>query len=694
MRSTMKCLCVAVVLTGMVGGAAPADEGMWLFNNPPTAQLKAKFGFEPTSDWLDHLQKSCVKFGFGGSASLVSPNGLVMTNHHVGRGQLQRLSTKERDLLADGFLARTPGEELKCPDAEVNVLWTIEDVTDSVKSAVTTGMSPADANKARKKRIADITKSAEDSTGLNCSVVTLYHGARYHLYSYKRYTDLRLVMAPEGKIAHFGGDTDNFEYPRFCLDMCFFRIYEDGKPLKSEDHLTWSANGVKDGALIFVAGNPGSTQRQYTVDHLKYQRDVAYPNTLESIWRREVQLINFSARSAENARIAESNLMGIQNGRKAITGMLSGLHDPEVLRKKTAEEQKLRAAVGANPDYSGQWGGAWDAITRAKQAHRDLAKELNLLAGRGSGGGSRLFGIARTLVRMADELPKPNGDRLPEFRDSSLDSMKLQLFSPAPIYDSLEIDSLASGFSYLAEQLGGDDPLVTSVLSGKSPRARAIELVEGTKLSDPAERRRLADGGKSAIDASSDPLIRLAYDLDPQARAVRKRYEDEVQGVEAEAYEKIGAARFAVYGEDIPPDATGTLRLTYGTVSGFSEGSSTIPPMTNFAGLFERWEERKGNDAFALSDAWLHGKDKLELSTPFNFVCTADVVGGNSGSPVVNAKGEVVGLVFDGNIHTLVWNTAFTDRVARTVAVDSRGIVESLRKIYGATALADEIQGR
>ncbi len=693
MKSNKMRVCLSVVLAGMVGGAALAEEGMWLFTNPPTAPLQAKYGFTPTSDWLNHLQKSCVKFGFGGSASLVSPNGLVMTNHHVGRGQLQRLSTKDRDLLADGFLARSLNEELKCPDAEVNVLMTIEDVTDRVKSAVTPGMSPAEANKARKKRIAEITKTAEDTTGLNCSVVTLYHGARYHLYSYKRYTDLRLVMAPEGKIAHFGGDTDNFEYPRFCLDMCFFRIYENGKPLHSKDYLSWSPDGTKNGELIFVAGNPGRTQRQYTVAHLKYQRDVAYPRILDYIWRREVKLINFSARSAENARIAESTLMGYQNARKALTGMLAGLLDPEVMQKKTAEEKQLRAAVAANPEYHAQWGDAWDDIAKAQQDHRAMAKELNLLSGRAAGGGSTLFGIARTLVRMAEELPKPNGDRLPEFRDSSLDSMKLRLFSPAPVYDAMEIDHLTSGFSYLAEQLGGDDPLVTSVLAGQSPRARAIALVEGTKLADPAERKRLAEGGKRAIDASTDPLIRLAYDLDPQARAVRKRYEDEVQSVEREAYEKIGAARFAVYGENIPPDATGTLRLTFGTVSGFSEGSTHVPAFTDFAGLFERWKERKGNEAFALADPWVNGKSKLDLSTPLNFVCTADVVGGNSGSPVVNAKGELVGLVFDGNIHTLVWNTAYTDRVARTVAVDSRGIIESLRKIYGAKKLADEIQG-
>jgi len=694
MRNVIRPMCVAIVVGVLSPTAVHAEEGMFLFTNPPAKALKDKYGFEPKSDWLEHLQKSCVQFGYGGSASLVSPHGLVMTNHHVGRGQLQKLSTKERDLLDEGFLARTLEEELKCPDAEVNILWTIQDVTDQVKSAVTPGMSPADANKARKKRIAELTKDAEDTTGLNCDIVSLYHGARYHLYSYKQYTDVRLVMAPDGAVAHFGGDNDNFEYPRFCLDMCFFRVYEDGKPLKSEHYLDWSADGTKDGELIFVTGHPGRTQRLYTVDHLKFQRDVSYPTMLNYMWRREVQLLNFSARSAENARIAESNLMGVQNGRKAVTGMLAGLHDPAVMSKKQREEQALRQAVAANPDFQAQWGGAWAEIDRAMTAHRAIFKEFNMLEGRSAGGGSRLFGIARTLVRMADELPKPNGDRLSEFRDSSIDSVKRRLFSPAPIYNSLEIDSLASGFSFLAEQLGGDDPLVTNVLAGQSPRARAIELIEGSKLADVAVRRELADGGKAAIVASTDPLIRLAYELDPQARAIRKRYEDEVEGIDKEAYEKIGAARFAVYGENIPPDATGTLRLTYGTISGYAEGNTNVPAFTDFAGMYERWADRKGDPAFALTDKWLEGKEKLALDTPFNFVCTDDVVGGNSGSPVVNTKGEVVGLVFDGNIQSLVWNTAYTDRVARTVAVDVRGIIESLRKIYGADKLADEMQGR
>jgi len=672
---------------------ARSEEGMFLFTNPPTPALARNYGFRPDAAWLDRVQKSCVRFGRGGSASFVSPQGLVMTNHHVGRGQLQRLSTKERDLLADGFHAQSAAQEIKCPDVEVNVLRTIKDVTDRVKSAVKSDMTPAQANQAQRRRIAMIESEAEDRTGLNCDVVTLYHGARYHLYAYQRYTDVRLVMAPEGRAAHFGGDTDNFEYPRYCLDMCFFRVYADGEPIRSEHYLPWSPSGAEEGELIFVTGHPGRTQRLYTVDHLVFQRDVAYPAFLSYLWRREVQLLNFSADGAENTRIAQSALMGVQNGRKAVTGMYAGLIDPQVMKKKRRDERGLRAAVAANPDWATQWSAAWAEVAEAQKAHESMFVKYNMLSGRMAFGGSRLFQIARLLVRMAEELPKPSEERLPAYQDAALDSTKLRLFSPAPVYDSLEIDSLTSGISFMAEQLGGDDPLVVRVLDGKTPRARAVELVGGSGLANAAARRQLAEGGKPAIAASNDPMIRLAHDLDPQARALQKRYEDEVEGAEREAYEKIGAARFAVHGEDIPPDATGTLRMAYGTISGYTDGRTNVPAFTTFAGMHERHQERRDDPAFALSKKWLDGKENLDLETPYNFVCTADVVGGNSGSPVINANGQVVGLVFDGNIHTLVWNTAYTDRVARTVAVDSRAIIESLRKIYGADKLADEIQG-
>jgi len=675
-------------------GSSRADEGMWLFNRPPTELLKTKYNFEPKPEWFDHIQRSCVRLSDGGSGSIVSPDGLVMTNHHVGLDQLERLSTPEKNLLKTGFYAKTRDEELKCNDLEINVLWSIEDVTGRVNEAITASMSPAEGNTARQKKIAEITKAAEEKTGFDCQVVTLYHGARYHLYSYKRYTDIRLVMAPEGDIAHFGGDTDNFEYPRFCLDMCFFRIYENEKPIKAEHYLKWSEKGAENGELVFVAGHPGRTQRLYTVDHLKFLRDTAYPFMLNALWRREVQLLGFSARNDENARIASGDLQGVQNSRKAYTGILAGLHDPEIMKQKTDAEKKLRAAIAANPDHAAQWGDAWDKVAATEKTYESFYERYATLEGRASSGGSDLYRIARNLVRLAEELPKPDGDRLREFHDADLDSLYLRLYSPAPIYDSLEIDRLSSYFALIAERFGADDSIVTRILAGKSPRDRAVELVKGTKLKDVAVRKQLAEGGKDAIAKSNDPLIRLAYDIDPEARAVRKRYEDEVESVEKLSYAKIGAARFATYGENEYPDATFSLRLTFGEIKGFQEDGAQVPAFTDFAGLYERHKQRGGVEPFELPQRWVDAKDKLKLDTPFNFICTCDVIGGNSGSPVFNRRGEVVGLVFDGNLTSLVWNTAFTDRVARTVAVDSRAIIETMKKVSGAEALAKEIVGK
>jgi len=684
-------IVVSLMGIGFGAGHAAADEGMWLLTRPPVEQLEARYGFKPSKEWLEHIRRSCVSMG--ASASLVSRDGLVMTNHHVGRRQLEKLSTAERNLLETGFVARTRAEELECPDMEVNVLWEITDVTERVMSSAPPDMDAAAANTARQKAIAAITKEAEESTGLNCRVVTLYHGGQHHLYCYKQYTEVRLVMAPEGDIAHFGGDTDNFEYPRFCLDMCFFRIYENGKPLITDDYLRWSPKGASDGELIFAAGNPGRTQRLYTVDHLKFLRDVSHPDGLASLWRREVQLLSFTARGLENARIAAGDLMGVQNGRKARTGMLAGLLDPAVLDAKVADEKKLRAAVAANPDYRAKWGGAWDELASALNSYRGWHRRYAALEGRMASGGSRLFSIGRQLVRLAAELPKPNGDRLREYRDSSLDSLYRRLYSSAPIYDDLEINRLESAFSHVAETFGADDPLTTKILAGKSPRDRAVELVRGTKLADVAVRKELAEGGTAAIAASTDPMIRLTYDLDPEARALRKRDEDELEGVEEEAYAKIGAARFAVLGDNVYPDATGSLRLAYGAVRGYEQDARKVPAFTTVAGLYDRYKEREGADPFKLPRSWLDRKDKLDPGTPVNFVCTADIVGGNSGSPVVNRKGEVVGLIFDGNLETLVWNTIYTDKQARAVAVDSRVIIESLRKIYDADHLADELLG-
>ena len=664
---------------------------MWLLTRPPTKVLQDRYGFEPKAAWLEHLQKSCVLMGASGS--LVSPHGLIMTNHHVGSDQLEKHSTPERNLLETGFYARTLDEELPCADMEVKLLWSIEDVTDRVNAAVASGLSDAAAYGARRKAMTQIEEAAKAKTGLTYEVVTLYHGARYHLYGYKRYTDLRLVMAPEKAMAFFGGDNDNFEYPRFDLDLCLFRVYENGKPLECEHYLRWSRAGAADGELTFVLGHPARTQRLYTLEHLKFLRDEDIPATLQRVMRREVQLSGFAERSDENARIAGDDLYGFQNSRKAWLGIYAALLDPQLWSAKRSAEEQLRAAIAGNSTQQAQWGAAWDRIAAAERTFTEFHTRYSLLR-EGRPFGSELFRSALTLVRLADELPRPSDERLREYRDSELDSVYLELYSPAPIYDALEVERLRSGLMLLAEKLGGDDPLAVQALGRLTPQARAEQLVQGCTLKDVARRKQLAARGKEAIAAERDPVIVLARLLDPEARAVRKRYEDEVESVERTNYANIAAARFALQGEDGYPDATGTLRLAFGPVKGYQEGDRDIPPFTTFAGLYQRAAERHDQPPFKLPPRWRDRKDRLRFDTPFNLVCTADITGGNSGSPVVNKAGEVVGLIFDSNLQGLAWDIAYGDRQGRAVAVDSRAIIEALRKIYDADALADEITGR
>jgi Peptidase S46 len=685
-------VCAAIVGASMSDSPLHGDEGMWLYSNPPREYLKAKYGFEPTQEWLDHVRLSSVRFNSGGSGSFVSPNGLVMTNHHVGADDLQKVSNEKVDYLKNGFHAKTPADELPCKALELNVLLKIEDVTAKVQGAVKPGSTGAESAAARRKIVAELESAGSDEAkGINAQMVTLYAGGAYHLYTVKKYTDIRLVFAPEQQIAFYGGDPDNFEFPRFDLDMCFFRVYENNKPIQVEHYLKWSPAGSKDGELLFVSGHPGRTNRQNTLAELEYLRDIQYPTQLARLNRLEVLLGSWAERSEENRRRAKEDFFRIQNSRKARVGGLGGLLDPQLLGRKAAEEKRLREFVSKQGYKEAEQ--AFETIAKAEKLRAEIARDMNLLES-GQAFSSHLFSVARLLLRASEELPKPSGERLAQFGDARLDSLKDQLFSDEPIYDDLEILTLSDSLAYMAAQYGANHEIVKKVLAGKSPRDRAFELVSGTKVKDVETRKKLFKGGKAAVDAAKDPMIELARLIDADARTVRKKFETEVEEPKRQAASAIAKARFTLDGTNTYPDATFTLRLAFGTVKGYTEDGKPVPPFTTMAGLYERSKEHGNKPPFDLPARWEEKKSKLDLSTPFNFVCTADIIGGNSGSPVVNKEGEVVGLIFDGNIQSLVLDFLFEDHISRAVSVDSRAIVEALRKVYDANDLADEIQGK
>ena len=677
---------------GAMAGAR-ADEGMWLYNDLPTTQIQQKYGVAITPAWAEHLQKSSVAFIGIASGSFISADGLVMTNHHVGLDTLQDLSTAAHDYVQNGFYARTRADERRAPHLQIETLDSIVPVTDRVQAAVTPMMTPAQALLARRAAIAAMEKEAQEKTGLRCEVVPLFGGARYDLYRYKEYTDVRLVMAPEQNMAFFGGDPDNFEYPRYDLDMCFFRVYENGKPAKIKDYLHWSRAGVQTGEPVFVSGHPGHTSRLDTVADLVFDRDVLLPQALNSLRRHEVLLSSWGARLPENARVSRDDLFGTQNTRKLLTGALQSLQDPAVIAAKQAQQDALQAKIAADPKLQSAYGTAWAQIDTTDNAQRALQKQygafssgrhLNLLD-------SSLFDTALTLVRLAEEREKPNGERLPGYRDSNQALLEEDLFSAAPISLALERVTLQDSLASMEETLGIDAPLTKNALAGQSPQVRAYALVSGTKLASVAERRRLAASGLPAIQASPDPMIRLALALDPTLRQIRTQREQQVTGVQEEAYAKIARAQFAAGLPGLYPDATGTLRLSYGTVKGYTQNGAVIAPMTKMGGVYTYAAAHNNAPPYQLSPSWVAAKPRLALNTPYDFVCDADIVGGNSGSPVVNGQNEVVGLIFDGNIQSLAADYYFDDAQNRAVAVSSQAIVESLRHVYGETVLADEI---
>lgn len=688
---------VLLLATAATPTTARADEGMWTFDNPPRDAVQAKYGVTLDDAWLNRVRLGSVRLDGGCSGSLVSPDGLVLSNHHCVQECLTQNSTGGRDLFANGFVSGKRDEELKCEGASVSVLVRMEDVTRQVNAA-TAGVPAAEANAARKRVLTQLEGDCEAAAArdrkrgpLKCESVRLYQGGQYWLYAYKRYTDVRLAFAPEMAAAQFGGDVDNFQFPRWCLDMSLLRVYEGGKPARTPDALRINFKGAADGEPVFVSGHPGTTQRLLTTAELDFQRAVALPGALFRNQELRGRLIEFGKRGEREARISEEPLVSLENGIKVRRKQQDALLDARFFAAKHADEARLRAAVAANPALAAELGDPWADNARAMQAYRDLYLEQIYQEGGAGFGGSTLFGMARRLVRVSAERGKPNGERLREYTDARLPALAADLAAASPVEADLEKLRISFGLLRMRELLGPDHAYVRQVLGRDSPDAVAARLVGGTQLADPAARMKLYEGGAAAIAASTDPLIVLIRDTDAAARAVRKRYEDTVEAPVAAAAERIARARFAVLGTGTYPDATFTLRLSYGAVAGWMEQGQPVAPFTTLGRTFER---HTGSAPFALPPRWLAARDRLDLATPYNFSTTNDITGGNSGSPLVNARGEVVGLAFDGNIHSIAGGYGYDPVMNRTVAVHTAAMREALEKVYGATALLRELERR
>lgn len=678
----MKKTISRLLILCLISSALFADEGMWTFDNPPRKLWKEKYNFEPSQAWIDHIRLATVKVGNIATGSFVAPDGLIMTNQHVGHDAVAKLSTAENDLVKNGFYAPTREAELKCPDLDITVLTSFENVSERVQAA----KSSAE----RKAVMAAIEKESTEKTGLKSEVISFYNGGEYWLYRFKRYTDVRLVFSPEEQIAYFGGDYDNFTYPRYNLDITFFRVYENNRPARVEHYLQWSANGPSEGDLVIVPGYPGSTARLLTLAQLKYNRDTG--NVIQKqVWTTRLNAANqYATQGAEQKRQAASVTRSLENSLKRLRGQMDGLANPRIFKKKEDDEVALRVAVNQKAEWKKAYGDAWAQIEKAYKPYPTMAKRLafsTLDAG-------RLGTLASQFVRYAEEARKPNDKRYAEFRDERLAGVKANLTSAAPIYPGLEEALLTAWLAEAAKTLGANDPFVKTALGTAKPADVAKQVVSGTKLADPKARKALFDAGADAVAKSDDPLLVLARKVEPIIRELRAWKEDKIDAIDASQGERIAKARFAVYGKTIAPDANFNLRIMYGTVAGYEEDTTLVPFKTTFHGLYDRAASFNEKVPFDLPARIRDGKAAIDLSTPFNFVYTADTIGGCSGSPVINRNGELVGINFDSNIQKLPNRYLYIDEAegSRAIGVHSSGILEALQKWYGAESLVREIR--
>ncbi len=661
-----------------------ADEGMWTFDNFPSKIVGAKYGFAPSQGWLDHVRLSSLRIAEGCSASFISPHGLVMTNHHCVLDCVEQLSTADHNFVQDGFSAGTSADEKKCPEFELDQLMQISDVTAEVQQAIA-GKTGSAANSALHAKEAELQQSCASDPSLLCQLVSLYEGGVYDLYRYKKYTDVRLVFAPEMSVAQFGGDPDNFNFPRYDFDIGLVRAYENGQPLDSPNYLKWSADGSKAGELLFVSGNPGGTSRELTTSQLAFERDIALPSVIPSVSEYRGLLERFVTESPERAREGNEELFFDENTYKVVFGREQALLDPEFFDIKVREEQKLRQAVAADPKLAADKS-AWDDIAQIQTTRAQLFDQQYAT---GLFRRCDLLEYAIALVRAAEERAKPNSERLPEYTDQALVRVQQQISAPVPVYKGLEELKLRWLLSSTRRDLGVDDPFVRKMLGKDSPEELANRLVSGTHLDDAKVREALYEGGSAAIAASTDPMIVFVRSIDPDLLAQRKESEARVEAPTRTAAERIAKARFAIYGTSVYPDATFTLRLSYGAVKGFTDArGKSVEPYTNIGGLFDR---ATGAPPFDLPKSWLSARSQLNLETPMNLCTTNDIIGGNSGSPLINKEGEIVGLIFDGNIYSIGGDYGYDAAKNRSVAVDSRALLTGLSKVYHLTRIVDEI---
>jgi hypothetical protein len=670
---------------------ALADEGMWTFDNFPAAAVKQKYGVTVDQKWLDHVRASAVRLAGGCSASVVSPNGLVLTNHHCIAGCAQNLSAPEHDYVKNGFFTARLEDEQQCPGTQAEILQTIGDVTTTI-SAATKGKSDADFARARNAAIANVEKQA--CTGREathrCQVITLYDGGQYKLYTYRKYSDVRLVFAVEFDTAFFGGDPDNFNFPRYATDFGFLRAYENGRPVASASHLRWNPRAPVPGEPVFVVGNPGSTQRLFTRDQFELRRDLYFPTLVPLVSELRGRLIAAMEGNAERTRTGADTLFGWENSYKVYVGQWQALRDPEFMGRLFDAERQLRARVAGNSALARRVGDPWTQVQGADNAYRTFFTDYMMLEQR-AGFGSDLYSYARTLVRGALERQKPSAERLPAYADSQLPLLEHQLTDAAPTYNWLEELTLGFWLSKTRELLTADDPRVRQLLGRESPEALAHRLVSGTHVDDPAFRRRLWEGGIAAVRASDDPLIRFVLANDGLGRATLDRYRAEVDAPITAAQSRLAQARFAVYGSTLYPDATFTLRISYGSVQGWNERGREIAPITRIAGLYER---ATGAPPFDLPPKWAAERSHVNMDTALDFTSNNDIIGGNSGSPVIARDGSVIGAAFDGNIHSIGGAYGFDPRLNRTISVSTAAIQEALRDVYHADALLAELNGR